>query len=333
MSTAAASDSQSQPHTTRKAKWSVRLALLSCFLYFAPWLVPRVVNRLSEITGKHIHSQVRLFSTLWYVGGATGAALAVAAIILGAFAIHDTRRSPGELRARGIASFGLVAAGISLFILAIMGCDYQNSRDAARMVQCKCLMKQICLALYNYHDRYKSIPPAAVYDAEGRPLLSWRVLVLPFLSQEDGKLYQQFHLDEPWDSPHNLLLADRMPGQFRCPSDTTSKPNATSYVAVTGEGTFFPPGRTVTVKDVKDGTANTIMFGEILSSTIVWTKPEDVVFDDKFDISKFSSLHSRGPQFCFGDGTQRPIRNTIDPKVFRALATIAGGEQIDVDDL
>ena len=171
----------------------------------------------------------------------------------------------------------------------------------------------------------------AVYDAEGQPLLSWRVLILPYL--EGHGLYEQFHLDEPWDSPHNLPLAARMPHQFRCPSDSTSKPNATSYVAVSGEGTFFPPHRTVSLKDVKDGRSMTIMVGEIRSSTIVWTKPEDVVFDDQFDgVSNFSSSHPGGAQFLLGDGSWRFIRNTTDPKIWRALATVAGGEPVNWDD-
>ena len=146
-------------------------------------------------------------------------------------------------------------------------------------------------------------------------------------------MFQEFHLDEPWDSPHNLPLADRMPELFRCPSDMSSRPNATSYVAITGEGTFFPPHGTVTVIDVKDGTANTIMVGEIRSSTIVWTKPEDVVLDDQDDqLDKFSSSHPGGAQFLFGDGTRRFISKKTNPKTFRALLTIAGGEVVVQDD-
>ena len=192
-------------------------------------------------------------------------------------------------------------------------------------------MAQIGVALHNYHAIFRSFPPVAVYDTQGQPLLSWRVLILPFLDGQ--KLYEQFHLDEPWDSPHNLPLAAQMPDQFRCPSDRSSKPNATNYLAISGEGTFFPPHGIVTTEDVKDGTAMTAMVGEIRSSTVVWTKPEDVVLDDNFVApGPFSSAHVDRLHFLFGDGTNRFIRDTTDPKTIRALMTISGGEPVDMRD-
>jgi hypothetical protein len=73
----------------------------------------------------------------------------------------------------------------------------------------------VALALHNYHDKHGRLPPAVVYGEDGKPLHSWRVLLLPFIAQ--GELYREFKLDEPWDSPHNLALLPRMPATFAPP--------------------------------------------------------------------------------------------------------------------
>ncbi len=189
----------------------------------------------------------------------------------------------------------------------------------------------IGVALHNYHDAYRSYPPLAVQDKKGRPLLSWRVLLLPFLEQTE--LFDQFRLDEPWDSPHNLPLASRMPHQFRCPSDKSSQPNASSYVAISGNGTMFPPGRSVNVRDVRDGTSMTVFVGEVRAAQTVWTQPDKPLLDDKFVApGPFGSSHDNGWHFLMGDCTTRFVRDTTDPKIIRGLMTIAGGEPIDEDD-
>src|SRR5690242_16231967 len=96
----------------------------------------------------------------------------------------------------------------------------------------------MAVAMHNFASTYGTLPPAAVYGKDGRPLLSWRVLILPFLELEE--LYKQFKLDEPWDSPHNLRLLERMPRTY-APFDGSSppKPFTTFYRVFTGEGTAF----------------------------------------------------------------------------------------------
>ena len=73
-------------------------------------------------------------------------------------------------------------------------------------------LKELALALRSYNDAYGHFPPAAVSDKSGKPLLSWRVLMLPWIQQ--GKLFKEFHLDEPWDSDHNKKLLEKMPPLF-----------------------------------------------------------------------------------------------------------------------
>lgn len=147
--------------------------------------------------------------------------------------------------------------------------------EAARRMVCTNNLKLIGLALENYHDTYDTLPPAYVVDADGRPLYSWRVLLLPYL--EEKTLYAQFHLDEPWDSPHNLALAKQLPSLFECPSHPrTPGRTITPYVAIVDQDSLWPGETALTLQDVTDGTMNTLAVVEWPESDIVWTEPRDL---------------------------------------------------------
>ena len=93
-----------------------------------------------------------------------------------------------------------------------------TGRRAAARTQCVNNCKQIVLAFHNYHQQARQLSARILsHSKDGKPLLSWRVLILPFLDQQ--ALYDQFHLDEPWDSPHNRTLIAKMPAIFRCPAE------------------------------------------------------------------------------------------------------------------
>jgi RNA polymerase sigma factor (sigma-70 family) len=101
-------------------------------------------------------------------------------------------------------------------------------------------LKEIALAMHNYYDIYGFLPPAAIYGKNGKPLLSWRVLLLPFFNQ--NHLYKQFHLDEAWDSAHNKKLLAQMPAVYRIPGQ--KEKNSTLYQVFVGPSTIFErPGR------------------------------------------------------------------------------------------
>jgi len=155
------------------------------------------------------------------------------------------------------------------------------ARELARFTQCRNNIKQVGLALHNYHDDYGSFPPAHTVDANGRPLHSWRVLILPYL--DDASLYDKFRLDEPWDSPHNLDIAAEMPVVYDCPSRVVPAEHhhdGTSYVAVVGDGTIWPEGGKATrLSDIRDGTERTIALIESYSD-IPWTEPRDLTLDE-----------------------------------------------------
>ena len=131
-------------------------------------------------------------------------------------------------------------------------------------------------ALHNYHDDYGCFPPAYVADKNGRPMHSWRVLILPYLDYR--AVYERYRFDEPWNGPHNRELVSQAPYMYHCPADKTPKTD-TSYVVVVGPSTMFPGEKCVRIKDIGDGTTLTIMVVEMVNSRINWMEPRDLTFD------------------------------------------------------
>jgi len=159
------------------------------------------------------------------------------------------------------------------FGLALLLPAVQAAREAARRAACANNMKQIGLALHNYHDTFGSFPPAYLPNEEGRPMHSWRVLILPFL--EEGVLYDQYRFDEPWDSPHNRALAERTPSVYRCPSAPMADETTTSYAMAVGPNALStgPDGRDV--DDFPQGLSQTPAVVEMAGAGIHWMEPRD----------------------------------------------------------
>ncbi len=138
--------------------------------------------------------------------------------------------------------------------------------------------KQIMLAMHNHHDTYKTFPPRdEVRDAEGKSGLSWRVHLLPFLNER--QLYAEFALDQPWDSPHNKPLIEKMPKVYASPwLDIT--PGHTTFLALVGEDTIFGGPQAIKFQNITDGTSNTATFVEVKPSlSVPWTAPRDYAFN------------------------------------------------------
>ena len=155
----------------------------------------------------------------------------------------------------------VVARGpVSAVLIALLLPAVQAAREAARRSKCVNNLKQIALAMHNYNDTNGVLPPAATLDPNGKPLLSWRVVLLPYFKQDS--LYQQFKLDEPWDSPNNKPLLARMPKVFECPSWPQTGSETTTYQVLVGLGTLFEKPEGTSFKEVTDGTSNTLMVVE-----------------------------------------------------------------------
>src|SRR5258708_3140815 len=169
--------------------------------------------------------------------------LAVAGITFAAFCVRAVVRVVNQPKGWLMEFLRLLGVGACIAVVGVFFLPAERgSRTASRRSQCKNNLKQIGLALHNYHDEFKCFPPAFVADANGRPMHSWRVLLLPYLDQ--APLYANYQFDEPWDGPNNSKLADKILAVFNCPSEDhardKSKATMASYVAVVGPETAWP---------------------------------------------------------------------------------------------
>ena len=193
--------------------------------------------------------------------------------------------------------------------------------------------KQIAIAFHTYHDRYDSFPAAASRDAQGRPLLSWRVHLLPFLEQQ--ALYDQFHLDEPWDSEHNRQLIGQMPQVFADRDAdirrTVEGQGYTTFVVPTAESTVFDGVEGTPLKEITDGTSQTILLVEVTPQVAVpWTKPADWSVDLNAPFRGVRRDDGRPFVAGFCDGHVRVIDpgSDVDAVNWPRMLTRAGREDL-----
>ncbi|WP_298860049.1 DUF1559 domain-containing protein [uncultured Gimesia sp.] len=210
---------------------------------------------------------------------------------------------------------------VSMLVPAIM-----ESRERARRMQSMNNLKKIMLALHNYYDIHKHFPPAVVLGPDGKTPHSWRVAILPYLDQQ--ALYNEYHMDEPWDSEHNMKIAKTMVPVFHNPNDDGAVTNA-SYFVLVGDGTAFGNKAGLEFQKVTDGTSNTIAVVEA-KRNIPWTKPEDIPYDGK-KIPKLGGFQQGGFNVGLCDGSVRFISDNLDPKMLRNLLIINDGNVVNWD--
>jgi Protein of unknown function (DUF1559) len=190
------------------------------------------------------------------------------------------------------------------------------------------------LAVANYHETYGCFPPAYVVDRDGKPLHSWRVLLLPFLGQQE--LYSAYNFDEPWDGPNNRTLADKVGRIYLRSGLESDQVRTTSFVAVVGQETAWRGAESLSYKDLGDGSSYTLMVVEVPDGQFLWMEPRDLRFDRMSDRINDRSgrrlgLGSRlgGARVVSADGSVRTLPDDFDPRKLRAMLTANGGERID----
>lgn len=189
-------------------------------------------------------------------------------------------------------------------------------------------LKQIGLAFHNYHDAYVNFPTDIV-DKDGKALLSWRVAILPFV--EEAVLYQQFKLDEPWDSANNKKLIEKMPKLY-APVRVKGKAGETFYQVFTGKEAPFVEGKKLTILQITDGTSNTGMVFEA-GEPVIWSKPADMAFDSKKALPKLGGLFDGDFHVAMFDGSVMLLKKNPDEKEMKNLIMHNDGNAVDMKKL
>src|SRR5262245_45684456 len=233
----------------------------------------------------------------------------------------------GAVRREGVIFLGGFAMLAFGFCIVNMG----DGRQPARRAECTNNMRNILLAMLQYHDSQGEFPPAYIADANGKPMHSWRVLILPYLDQK--VLYRTYRFDEPWDGPNNRKLHDIALKIYSCPSRDEKQPKTdTSYVVVVGPQTMWPGERSSKVAEITDGLSNTIMLVESHNSGIHWMEPRDLHVLQMPSVTNpqrgqgISSNHKGGANVGFADGSIRYVVNGVPAETIQAALTRSGKE-------
>lgn len=273
---------------------------------------------------------------------------------LGRWYAHDptTGDAPGTgWRARWTAT--ILAAVVVLFAagISVVGAMHQlgwlftsadpwvdSNWEAATGTQSRNNLHQFDLAMHNYHDTYSVLPAGGTFNAAGHALHGWQTALLPYLDQVP--LYEQIDLDRPWNNPVNAELFRRPIGVFTNPEFRRrfgNNPRFTaddvgfslSHYAVNER--MFGPNTSVALEGIRDGTANTIMAGEVNANFRPWGHPvnwRDPARGINTSPDSFGSPFAGGMHFLLCDGHSRFVSEDIDSAVLKALATPDGGEHI-----
>ncbi len=192
--------------------------------------------------------------------------------------------------------------------------------ESFRRAACTNNLKQLGLALHNYHDGNKHFPSLNTCDKNGKPLFSWRVETLPY-----GSFCDSWIKDEPWNSPNNGKIASQIIPDLLCPSDENATGPFTNYVAVIGPGTAWREDGTVRLSNLPHGSSHTVMAVEIVNSNINWAEPRDLTVDEALEGIKagkglrVGSNHPDVINVLFADGSVRSMPAKMDISAWKKL--------------
>jgi prepilin-type N-terminal cleavage/methylation domain-containing protein len=244
----------------------------------------------------------------------------------------ETPQAPTTGRRRGFRLLELLAvvAVIGLLVACLLPVS-RTAREPARRMQCGNNLKQIGIALVMYEEEYGSLPPAYTVGADGKPLHSWRTLILPFAEQKS--LYDKIDLAKPWDDPANRLAYEADIPMYQCPSSVIPKRH-TTYLAVVTRGGCFQPTKPRPLAEITDEHEQTLMVIEVPPSQAVhWMSPSDAAEDLVLNAVGAEKLaHPSGTQAALVDGSVRFLSAKTKPEILRALISIAGKDVAKIDD-
>ncbi len=186
-------------------------------------------------------------------------------------------------------------------------------------------LRRIASALHNFHNDHKTLPAAYSQDNQGKPLLSWRVHLLPYLGED--KLYKEFKLNEPWDSEHNKKLIERMPAIYASHNRKLNEVGMTVYLAPIHESAVWTGGKPIRLVDIKDGSSNTVLLVPVADEhAVIWTKPEDWKLDLQQPTKGLRRDDAGNIPVLIVDGAIRWLSEKLESKIWRAAFTRSGSE-------
>lgn len=224
-----------------------------------------------------------------------------------------------------------IAGGLLLVALLLPSVTRSGySRDASRRSQCRNHLKQIGLAFHEYSQVYGALPPAYTVDSEGRPLHSWRTLLLPFLDHLE--LYRAIDLSKPWDDPANRLAYESEVPEFCCPSAFAPE-HFTGYLAVVDEETCLQPEVPRLLSEIEDGTRFTMLIMEVdRNHSVHWMSPTVLGRAECLrNMETALNSHRGATHVLLADGSVQMLTLSTPMETLRALTTIAGREAIGDD--
>ncbi len=222
----------------------------------------------------------------------------------------------------------IVAVIVGVYFL-VLNQTYRARENAARELSANNL-KMMEIALENHESAYGQLPGAAICDKDGNPLLSWRVAILPFIEQQG--LYMQFHLDEPWDSPHNIKLIQYMPRLFASRTQPDDNEFKTFYRVFHGKGAAFEGTKGLSLEEFADKRSETILIVEA-GESVIWTKPEELEFDSDKPLPRLGGMFPKRDDFqvIMADGTVRKVKRNVSESTLRAAITRSGNDPLGPD--
>lgn len=253
------------------------------------------------------------------------------------WAVNRSRR--GETNSQTVVIIVLAVVGgimllgcVGLALLGVYGYrqGMSGARVAAQRTQSRSNLHMLGLALHNYHDAHRQFPPGGIYGEDGTEFHSWQAMLLPYVDQ--APLYNQIDFHRAWDDPVNSHLFTTEIPVYQNPRINSAPYDAAGFAVshYAGNSRLFLPNGTTALRDITDGTSNTIMAGEVSAGFKPWGDPSNLR-DPALGIGPgaFSGpAPENGTQFLLGDGSVRSVASNISPDVFEALATPDGGEPV-----
>ncbi len=232
----------------------------------------------------------------------------------------------------------MIGGFVGLCVVCLLLAMLAPSTSGRPGTPCLNNLRQVSLAMQNYASSNMHFPPAYIADETGKPIHSWRVLLLPYIEQNE--LYEKYSFDEPWDGPNNSKLHDEILSAYQCPRAGRGEQGSNSnYMLITGEGTAFDGPNEVSGKDVSDGLSNTLMVIEVADSDTHWMEPVDLPIEEA--MARFTDPanavdccnHPNQVNISLMDGSTHSLEVPLSAEKLKAIITIDGREVVDIADL